>query len=463
MRKILCLSVVVIFCSGLYAQKESFDLITYLPPKGWDKELKSNMVSYIAIDKSKGSWSKLAIYKSIDSKGSIEKDFDSDWQELIVSTYKVTNKPKLSEIIETKGWKIKGGSVRFIYNNKDAFAMLTTITGYGKAISIIATANNEKYVSDATALFNSIELAEPVSNLAISTPTINNSNAGVVKNKNAGKYAFTTTNFDDGWVAVQKEDWVEVTKSNAKFFIHYPNKVTSQYITDREQDANTAWNNLVAPRYSNLKNYSISSHMLDPGEGICVSADLKENATGKNVFVALFKRAKSGWIEFVYPDKAAFVKSFAVDPATFTYNTFYGVWEPLEKMASYNKFAVAASDLTGKWTDNFASNTYYANIYTGLGAGMSTYSSTQTFEFAANQTYKWKIATANSYAGKTDVNTGKAAGTFKMLNSWQIYFSDIEKKPCTYNAYFSCVKGVRLLWLQNAVYGTYSAYGKVEN
>ena len=35
-------------------------------------------------------------------------------------------------------------------------------------------------------------------------------------------FAFTTTNFDDGWTSTAKEDWVEVTKANIKVLIHYP-------------------------------------------------------------------------------------------------------------------------------------------------------------------------------------------------------------------------------------------------
>jgi hypothetical protein len=35
-------------------------------------------------------------------------------------------------------------------------------------------------------------------------------------------------------------------------------------------------------------------------------------------------------------------------------------------------------------------------------------------------------------------------------------------KPRLYNAYFSCIKGARLLWLQDTGYGGYTSFGKVE-
>ena len=42
-------------------------------------------------------------------------------------------------------------------------------------------------------------------------------------------FAFTTTNFDDGWTSVVQEDWVQVTKGNIKVLIHYPNKKADEY------------------------------------------------------------------------------------------------------------------------------------------------------------------------------------------------------------------------------------------
>lgn len=39
------------------------------------------------------------------------------------------------------------------------------------------------------------------------------------------------------------------------------------------------------------------------------------------------------------------------------------------------------------------------------------------------------------------------------ITNWQVTFSDIEGKPRTYNASFSCVKGSRILWLGETGYG----------
>ena len=63
--------------------------------------------------------------------------------------------------------------------------------------------------------------------------------------------------------------------------------------------------------------------------------------------------------------------------------------------------------------------------------------------------------------GNLKADGAKSDGTVSVPNNWQIHFSDLEGKPKTYNAFFSCVKGARVLWLEDSTYATgYTGYGK---
>jgi hypothetical protein len=53
-------------------------------------------------------------------------------------------------------------------------------------------------------------------------------------------------------------------------------------------------------------------------------------------------------------------------------------------------------------------------------------------------------------AGNMKYAQVKSSGKFSVLNNWQISFSSIEGKPKKYNAFFSCIKGARLLKLVDA-------------
>ncbi|MBL7872950.1 MAG: hypothetical protein JNM78_15140 [Cyclobacteriaceae bacterium] len=275
-------------------------------------------------------------------------------------------------------------------------------------------------------------------------------------------YQFSTINFDDGWVSKVQEDWVEVIKSNVKVLIHYPNPTTNQYISDPEEAKRIAWNTLIAPRYSNLQNYFVAKCALSYITGSFVSGTLTDKQTGQTVYVALFKRERSPWIEFIAPNINAFGQATGFDIATLNGYVENEAWNPLQKFEGYNKFAVAPSDLTGTWTNNFSGFTQYVNAYTGADAGMNTHSSTQNFEFLANGTYNWSISVASGFVGSIKFSGAKSSGKFTNPNNWQIHFSDLEGKPKLYNAYFSCVKGARILWLQDTGYGDYSSYGKRE-
>ena len=161
-------------------------------------------------------------------------------------------------------------------------------------------------------------------------------------------------------------------------------------------------------------------------------------------------------MEFITPDKNSFEREFGA------YHESTSGWEKMEKMANYNKFAVSAADLKGKWTNNFSGLTQYVNANTGASAGADTHASNQVFEFTSGSTYNWSISVASGFVGNIKFQSVKSNGKFSMPGNWQINFSNLEGKPKKYNAYFSCIKGARILWLQDTGYGDYTGFGKSE-
>jgi hypothetical protein len=167
MKKIFLLSVLCVFVGKVFAQKETFDIVTYTPPKGWKKEVIGDITSYSITNKTKNNWCQLGIVKSIDSKGNIEQDFESEWQGLIVKTYKPTGTPQLDEVKDADGWKIKSGATTFSFNKGEATALLTTISGFDRCVSIIATTNSEDYLKDIESFLSSVDLKKPETNVQL--------------------------------------------------------------------------------------------------------------------------------------------------------------------------------------------------------------------------------------------------------------------------------------------------------
>lgn len=263
-------------------------------------------------------------------------------------------------------------------------------------------------------------------------------------------YAFNTTNFDDGWTSTVQEDWVEVNRGNVKLLIHYPNKKADAYNSIQTEGLQNAWNILVAPKYNRISNFVLRPiygwQSIDFAE-----ADAVETITGKNVHIVLFKYNYSNgsgkYMEFITSDKATYEQEFGA-----YHETSYG-WEKVASMANYNKFAVAASDLYGKWTNDYSGMLQYVNAYTGADAFATSHASNESFEILTGNTYNWTLVVASGIVGNIKFQSVKSNGNISLPNNWQISFSDIEGKPRTYNAFFSCVKGNRILWLDERVFG----------
>ncbi len=272
-------------------------------------------------------------------------------------------------------------------------------------------------------------------------------------------FAFSTTNFDDGWTSTVQEDWVEVKKGNIKVLLHYPKEGTV-FPADPEPLTNGAWNILVAPRYKNLKNYKTTyiSTYNRPYLGMGYATEL---ASGKNVFIVFFLQDRA-WIEFITPDKNTFIQQYKFDPETIQWDSESDLMIPLANMSRYNKFAIAASDLKGKWTSDFTGIQQMYYVYTGQYAGMNMNQSNEEFVFYEGNTYSWKLLVVKGMVGDAKYTEVKSSGKFEVPNNWQVKFSMIETRARTYHAYWSCIKGARLLNLLDADYpgsGIYEKFG----
>jgi hypothetical protein len=167
------------------------------------------------------------------------------------------------------------------------------------------------------------------------------------------------------------------------------------------------------------------------------------------VHVVLFKKNFSNgggkYLEFIAPSKHVFEQEFGAYDNSATASS----WDKMANVADYNKFAIAASDLKGKWTGDFSGAVQYVSASTGFDAGMATHASTENYQFNSGGSYLWDLGVASGFVGNIKFQSVKSAGKFSMEGNWLVNFSDIEGKPRNYNVYFSCIKGLRILWIEN--------------
>ena len=148
----------LISIADLNAQQDTFDIVTYTPPAGYTKEIKKSSVVYTYTDKNDKSWCQIAIYESTKSLGSIEKDFDIEWKELLATPFKITKAPQKEPVTEADGWKIMSGSCQWNFKNKPVASVLTTCSGSGVRISFIINTSAGRYMDDFEKFATSIDL-----------------------------------------------------------------------------------------------------------------------------------------------------------------------------------------------------------------------------------------------------------------------------------------------------------------
>ena len=445
----------LIFC-GLFfsvnisAQKpETFDIISFKTPKGWQKEASSNAVQLGIDDSATGGLCLITMFKPLPGSNDSKINFEAAWESIVKETVSVSGKPQMQSPMSENGWTAESGLAQYESDGRKGVVLLVTLSGQDKMVNILILTNTDKYQPEIAAFLESVDLPK----IKVTAVESKIKPTEITQPARKSSFQFSTTNFDDGWIGTEQEDWVSVTKGNTKVLIHYPNKAADEYNSVLMDGLKTAWDVLVAPRYSSASNMQFRP--ISSWESVeFAEAEMVEKGTGKAVYVVLFKmhynNGSGKYLEFIMPNKGAFEEEFGA------YKEKAFGWEKMEKMATYNKFAVAPSDLKGKWTNKYSGMLQYANVYTGADAGASVQSSAQEFVFGAGNTYKWDLGVASGMVGNIKFQSVKASGKFSVPNNWQVTFSSIEGKPRTYNASFAAVKGARILWLDD------TAFGKVE-
>jgi len=462
MKQLLFATICVLsFALGSLAQSpETFDISTFRAPKGWNKQAGENSIQFSTEDK--GNFCLVTLFRSLPGLGDPKENFEAAWDTIVKEAVSPTAAPQMFPADKRGDWLLAGGFAPFERNGEKGVAVLYTATGFGQMVNALVLTNTQAYEAATTAFLESISFKKPAS---ASQPSVGAAQTGQSTppqpTARKSSFKFNTSNFDDGWTSTEQEDWVEAVKGQIKVLIHYP-KAGTIFAADPEPLTNAAWDILVAPRYSSLKNYKTAyiSTYNRPYLGMGYATD---RASGKQVFVLLFRQGDTGWLEFIAPDKNSFIQQFKFDPEAIKWDSESDLLKPLAQMVSYNKFAIAASDFNGTWTNDFTGVQQLYGVYTGNYAGMNIHQSNQEFVFGASNSYRWELLVVSGMVGNTKYANVKSAGTFTVPNNWQIHFSKIESGPKTYNAHWSCIKGARLLHLLDAKSpgsGIYTVFGK---
>src|SRR6187397_2477380 len=95
MKLILILIVCVLSLSvnSLAQAAETFDIATFQPPKGWNKQTGRDAVQFSVEDK--GNYCLIMLFKSVPGLSSPKENFDAAWSTIVKETVTVSNAPQM--------------------------------------------------------------------------------------------------------------------------------------------------------------------------------------------------------------------------------------------------------------------------------------------------------------------------------------------------------------------------------
>lgn len=182
------------------AQTETFDIITYTPPKEWKKEAKPGVMNFMDINKSNGGFCIIVLFASKQSTGDEQKDFTREWNELVATPYKVEETPTPETQSTADGWHIVAAAAPAKVDGAEVYIFLTVISGFGKTVSIRSSLNDEAYLTQIASFLETIDLDKTKSPVANNNtqPPLNNAIKEQTNNA-AGKFRSMTYTAPQGW------------------------------------------------------------------------------------------------------------------------------------------------------------------------------------------------------------------------------------------------------------------------
>ena len=159
MKKILMMAMVISTLS-LRAQTETFDIASFVAPKGWQRIDTNGVLAFIDSKTSNGltSFCQIYLFPSYQSSSTPEKNFETEWSNKVVKTAGSRTKPKMQPTVSDSGWTVVTGHANITQQGLTYTCMLVNASGFGKTMSIMINLAGQDYVASIENFLTNFEL-----------------------------------------------------------------------------------------------------------------------------------------------------------------------------------------------------------------------------------------------------------------------------------------------------------------
>jgi hypothetical protein len=172
--------VLLLACSAATAQTQTFDAVSFTPPSSWAAAQDSDHVTFTFIDSAAHTYVMLAVYNSTPGLGDAEKDFSSEWNELVGKSFSAGSAPRSTVGQSRAGFRFREGSGQVRQQNgQPAYVRLLVFPAGQHRFSVMLVATNEKALqarqAEVQSFIDSLRLASPSATTAKPTEPVGGS------------------------------------------------------------------------------------------------------------------------------------------------------------------------------------------------------------------------------------------------------------------------------------------------
>lgn len=143
-----------------FAQKQTFDVVNYTVPSGWDKTEMANGIQLSTKNDGKGNYATAVILRSAESTAPASENFTASWEKLVKGTVSVSEEPTMQPPATEKGWSVISGQAGYTDGANKGWVTLISATGNGKMANVVIMTNTDKYQNQLLDFIKNLNLNE---------------------------------------------------------------------------------------------------------------------------------------------------------------------------------------------------------------------------------------------------------------------------------------------------------------
>lgn len=150
-----------LFCiSNAFGQLEKFDIATFVSPSGWQRLDSGGVLAFhdYHVDNGFTSFAQIILFPSWTSNDTPMNNFQQEWNSMVVHATGSKTKSAVQSESTPEGWTVVTGSANISSRGMNYTCLLVTLSGFGKAMSVMVNTAGSYYAAAIEKFFNELNL-----------------------------------------------------------------------------------------------------------------------------------------------------------------------------------------------------------------------------------------------------------------------------------------------------------------